>query len=115
VSLDLLVDLRRQFNIERFHHCKRRLQGWIAVFAEGAVKLLAGEAGLPGNLRHALGTGNDAQRLGDKRRIAGFKRIRHEEGDFLVIDQGDGGVIGGEFFGHVSGSIPCVGLAREDL
>lgn len=69
----LRVNLRGRLDAKSLHHGDCRLQRRIAVLAEGAVELLAGKAGLAGNLRHAFGARRDARRVRDVARNSGSK------------------------------------------
>lgn len=55
----------RQFDAQSLHDRERGLERRIAVRAKRAVELFAGKPGLAGNLGHALGASDHAQRMGD--------------------------------------------------
>ena len=59
-----------EFDAERFHDRDGGLEGRIAVLAERTVELLAGQAGLLGDLRHALRARHDAERVGGLSSVA---------------------------------------------
>jgi hypothetical protein len=74
----------RQLHSQRLIDGERGRQGQLFVFAELVLKLLAGEAGQYGSLRHAVGAGDDTERHGDEGGVFIFMGIAHEEGDSVV-------------------------------
>src|ERR1039458_5913010 len=57
----------------------------VAVGAEGAIETLARDAGFAGNLSHAAGAGDDAERVGDEGRISCFEDLGHVGGNGLFV------------------------------
>ena len=76
--------LRGEFDSERIHHGERCLQRWISSGAERAIELLAGQAGLGGNLRHSFGARYDSERMRDVGDVVGPEGLCHEDGDGFV-------------------------------
>lgn len=80
-------------------HFQHRVEAWLGAGCEGFVQALAPETGIPGNLRHAAGTGNVAQggeqqvgviSLQNSRNVLGNRCVvcevaRRVEGDELAL------------------------------
>ena len=62
-----------ELEAERTHHLQHGGKFRVSIRRERLVQALAPEAGGPSDLRHSLGTGDHAQRMGDQRRIASSK------------------------------------------
>jgi hypothetical protein len=74
------------------HHLEDRGELRIAVLAERAVQMLARELRLAGDLRHAPGPRDDAERVGDEGGVLGLQGRGHVLGTRFVALQMLGGI-----------------------
>jgi hypothetical protein len=75
-SISGLVRLRsrdRELQAKRVQYTDHRAKLRVALGTESFVKAFAGQSCFLGNLRHAAGAADGAERLGDKSRIIGFQ------------------------------------------
>ena len=99
-----------QLNGQGLHHRQSRFECWVAVGAERAIKLLAGQPRLPCNLRHCLGARHHAQRVCDLACVIGLERFSHKNSHRFIRRQVFGRVMASQFFSHFHHSIPAPGV-----
>lgn len=75
-----------QLDAQRAHHLEDGGEARIALARQGLVEAFASQAGIAGQLRHALGAGNVPERGGDEGRvIARFRDASFQIGHHVLV------------------------------
>ncbi|MCJ1900459.1 MULTISPECIES: hypothetical protein [Paracoccus] len=102
-SIDIKGENR--IDVKRCHHLQDGAELGIALLAQGAVEAFARQPGILGDLLHAFGARDHAQRIRDERPVPGFQGIGQVARNRLVVVEVFGRVKGRGFQCHAQPSI----------